>query len=227
MLVHHLAKLENYPEYEELRHPLDVLTHQQDAWPTGAGIILSANCSDEAVNRALPRFLARYPTPQSMNGATVESVVPLLPAISHRGHKAEYLTHWANYLIERNGQVDNSITVLTRVRGIGRKSAALILHQLKGNDEGFPLDTHALRVLDRLAWFPPTRNAKVRERQLLQEVPLGSRYRVFLKLTLHGRLICDAARPQCQSCRLQQECAFGKNQLSCAAGLKIEYASGG
>lgn len=207
--MHLLTELEDYPEYRDQRHPLNVLASPHDAWSTGAGVILSANCSDDAVNRALPGFLAAHPTPQSMSTATVESIVPFLPAISHRGHKAEYLMHWAKYLVARNAQIDDSIAMLTRIRGIGRKSAALILHQLKGSDEGFPLDTHALRVLERLGWFPPTRNPEVREKQLLREVPSGGRYRLFLAMTLHGRRTCVAGVPRCQACRLRKVCAFG------------------
>lgn len=205
-----LRRIEEYPEYVGLRHPLDVLASPHGPWEVGAGVILSANCSDAAVNRALPKFLTAFPSPDSAGSATVNAIVPLLPGISHRGHKAEYLIAWAKYLVEKRGDVGDSVQALTHVRGIGRKSAALILHEIKGIDEGFPLDLHALRVLDRLGWFPVTRNPVVREKQLLGEVPVGHRHQLFLSLTHHGRQICLARDPKCNECRLRDDCAAAR-----------------
>jgi endonuclease-3 len=202
-----LRRIEEYPEYVCLRHPLDVLANSHEPWEVGAGVILSANCSDAVVNSVMPKFLASFPTPDSGRMATVKAIVPLLPGISHRGHKAEYLIAWANFLVERGGEIGDSVQGITLVRGIGRKSAALILHRIKGSDEGMPLDTHALRVLDRLGWFPATRNPAVREEQLLREVPPGHRHRLFLALTHHGRQICLARDAKCDACRLRDECA--------------------
>jgi len=205
-----LRRIEEYPEYAGLRHPLAVLASPHGPWEVGAGVILAANCPDAVVNRVLPRFLAAFPTPHSFRTATVSEIVPLLPGISHRGHKAEYLIAWARHLVEKRGDIGESLQALTKIRGIGRKSAALILHQVRGSDEGMPLDTHALRVLDRLDWFPATCNPAVREKQLLREVPVGHRYRLFLSLTHHGRQICLARDPNCNECRLRQECAAAR-----------------
>jgi endonuclease-3 len=218
-----LREIEEYPQYAGLRHPLDVLASPHGPWEVGAGVILSADCADANVNLTLPKFLAVFPTPDSARVATVKAIVPHLPGISHRGHKAEYLICWANYLVERGGDVGNSVQALTQVRGIGRKSAALILYRIKGIDEGMPLDTHALQVLDRLGWFPATRNPAVREKQLSSEVPVGHRHRLFLSLTHHGRQICLAHDPQCGACCLREQCAAARQNLSiehAAADLK-------
>lgn len=209
-----LRRIEEYPEYVGLRHPLDVLSSPHGPWEVGAGVILAANCSDVVVNGALPKFLTAFPTPENARVATVNSILPHLPGISHRGHKAEYLIAWAKYLVERGGDVGESVQALTQVRGIGRKSAALILYRIKAIDEGMPLDTHALRVLDRLGWFSATRNPVVREKQLLKEVPVGHRHRLFLSLTHHGRRICLAHDPKCSECRLHDECASARQNSS-------------
>ena len=209
-----LKEIEEYPEYAGLRHPLDVLASAHAPWEVGAGVILSADCADATVNRTLPQFLAAFPTPDSARIATVNAIVPHLPGISHRGHKAEYLVAWAKYLAERGGDIGDGIQALTQVRGIGRKTAALILYRIKGIDEGMPLDTHALRVLDRLGWFPSTRNPAVREKQLLREVPAGHRHRLFLSLTHHGRQVCLARNPKCSECRLRDECDAARRYSS-------------
>jgi len=209
-----LKEIEEYPEYAGLPHPLDVLASAHAPWEVGAGVVLSADCADAIVNRTLPQFLAAFPSPDSARVATVKAIVPHLRGISHRGHKAEYLIAWAKYLLERGGDIGDSVQTLTQVRGIGRKTAALILHRIKGIDEGMPLDTHALRVLDRLGWFPPTRNPAVRERQLLKEVPAGHRHRLFLSLTHHGRQVCLARSPRCSECRLRDGCAAARPDSS-------------
>lgn len=205
-----LQRIEEYPEYVGQRHPLDVLANSHEPWEVGAGVILSANCSDTIVNGVLPQFLRAFPTPERARNATVSEIIRYLPRISHRGHKAEYLIAWAKFLIEKGGEVGESVQALTQIRGIGRKSAALILHRIKGIDEGMPLDLHALRVLDRLGWFPATHNPAVREKQLLRYVPVGHRHRLFLSLTHHGRQICLARAPKCIECRLRNECAAAR-----------------
>lgn len=209
-----LREIEEYPEYVGLRHPLNVLASPHGPWEVGAGVILSADCADAAVNRTLPKFLALFPTPESARAVTVNAIVPHLRGISHRGHKAQYLIAWSKHLVERGGDIGDSVQTLTQVHGIGRKSAALMLYRIKGIDEGIPLHTHALRVLDRLGWFPVTRNPAVREKQLLREVPAGHRHRLFLSLTHHGRQICLARDPQCNECRLQRECAAARQNSS-------------
>ena len=209
-----LGKIAAYPEYVGRRHPLNVLATPHSPWEVGAGVILSADCADASVNKTLPELLAVFPTPNSAQDATISVIIPHLRGISHRGHKADYLIAWARYLVESGGDVGNSVQALTQVRGLGRKSAALILYRIKGVDEGMPLDTHALRVLDRLGWFPATRNPAVREKQLLREVPAGHRHRLFLALTHHGRQSCLAHDPKCSGCRLREDCVAARQNLS-------------
>ncbi len=209
-----LQRLEQYPDYLGLGHPLNVLATPHGPWPTGAGVILAAHCTDAAVNRALPGFLEIFPTPESAQDKTVDDLVPFLSGISHNGRKAQSLIAWARYLADRRGDIEPTIEALRRVRGIGRKSAALILYRIKGIDAGMPLDTHALRVLERLGWFPPVRNPAVREKQLLAMVPEGHRNRLFLTLTHHGRQVCRALNPGCGNCRLQAECHTVHQNLS-------------
>ena len=100
-----LQRLERYPEYRGLGHPLDVLATPHGPWPTGAGVILAAHCTDAAVNRALPGFLEIFPTPESAHDKTVDDLVSYLPGISHSGRKAQYLIAWARYLVGRRGDI--------------------------------------------------------------------------------------------------------------------------
>ena len=209
-----LQRIERYPEYLVLAHPLDVLATPNSAWAVGAGVILAAHCRDATVNSMLPAFLETFPAAESARDKTVAELVPFLRGISHSGRKAEYLLGWARYLQSRDGDIETNLEALCRLPGIGRKGAALILYRLKGIEAGMPLDTHALRVLERLGWLTPTRNPAVREKQVLAEVPEGHRYSLFLALTHHGRQVCRAQNPACSRCRLQWECQSAPNNRS-------------
>lgn len=203
-----LLHLDQYAGYLQLRHPLTILEKTHDPWPIGVATILSAHCTDGAVNRTMPRFLQNFPTPDSVVGKARNHLVRWLRGISQGGVKSDYILGWASYLRERNGEIEPSIDALTRIRGIGRKTAAIILYRVKGLDEGLPLDIHALRVLDRLGWFPKTKNPFVREKQLLPIIPEGRRHRLHLILTHHGRLVCHAQKPDCDACKLRSVCNF-------------------
>lgn len=203
-----LIHLDQYAEYLQLRHPLTILEETHEPWPIGVATILSAHCADAAVNQAAPGFLETFPAPDSVIGKTRDNLISWLPRISHRGIKSDYILDWASYLVERRGDIEPSIASLTRIRGIGRKTAAIILYRVKGIDEGLPLDIHALRVLDRLGWLAQTRNPSVREKQLLQIVPEGGRYRLHLIFTHHGRRVCHAQKPDCELCKLRSVCSF-------------------
>ena len=94
--------------------------------------------------------------------------------------------------MERNNRPAATIGELTEVKGIGRKTAAIILYTALGVDEGIPLDTHALRVIDRVQCCPALKNPNAIEKKLLAEFPQGARYNLHLVLTLHGRKTCQA-----------------------------------
>lgn len=207
-IVDLLSQLDQYAGYLQLRHPLTILEETREPWPIGVATILSAHCTDAAVNQAAPGFLQNFPAPDSVIGKTRDNLIRWLPRISHRGIKSDYILNWASYLVERNGDIEPCIDGLTRIKGIGRKTAAIILYRVKGIEEGLPLDTHALRVLDRLGWLPQTRNPSVREKQLLVIVPEGRRHRLHLILTHHGRQVCHARIPDCDACKLRDACNF-------------------
>jgi endonuclease-3 len=172
----------------------------------GVAVILSAHCTDAAVNKVMGPLAAQFPAPSSMVGRTRGDVIPFLPGISHSGNKSDYLINWAKYLVERNNRPAATIGELTEVKGIGRKTAAIILYTALGVDEGIPLDTHALRVIDRVQCCPALKNPNAIEKKLLAEFPQGARYNLHLVLTLHGRKTCQARSPRCADCCIADCC---------------------
>lgn len=203
---------DRYAAYMAMPHPLQILNTSKDPWSTCLALISAAHCTDAAVNKMLPNFLKVYPDYKSVAGKTKEDLIPLLPGISHSGNKAEYILNWAKYLNDSNGMADMSIAALTKVKGIGRKTAGILQFTVSGIDEALPLDVHCLRILDRLDWFKPTKNADVREKQLLPLIPIGKRFQTFTILTQHGRHVCGALQPKCSVCLFKDVCAFQLNR---------------
>ena len=202
-----LCKLvEGSRAYLKKGHPLDAINQTKDAWVLGAAVILSAHCTDAAVNKVVGPLVVKFPAPSSMIGCTRDDVLPLLPGISHSGNKSDYLINWAAYLVEQNNQPATTIGELTEVKGIGRKTAAIILYTALGVDEGIPLDTHALRILERVQYCPTSKSPTVIEKKLLAEFPAGERYKLHLILTLHGREVCRAQAPHCADCCIADCC---------------------
>lgn len=209
--------LELYNDYLQLKHPLDVLA-TKDPWKVAVGLVLAAHCSDAAVNKVAPGFFKQFPNWKSVLGKTRDDLIPFLPGISHTGNKSDYIINWANYLEAHGGDIEPTIDALTQIKGFGRKTAGILLFTVKGIDEAIPLDTHALRILDRLGWFPTTKNPDVREKQLLPWIPTGRRFATFTILTQHGRHICGAKIAQCGECKLRPRCAFGQPRPSSSSG---------
>jgi endonuclease-3 len=207
--------LSRYADYLGHSHPLFALEDERSPWFYTASVILSGNTTDAAVNAIMPAFKERFPTPESIleEGVNADIIIPFLRAINHNGAKSDYLQNAARHIIEHKGETAQTMAGLTKVKGIGRKSAAIILYHLYGVDEGFPLDTHCNRVLKRLGWFTE-RNPKSLENALLRVFPEGSRHKGYLILTHHGREVCSPAAPQCSTCRLANHCAFAKAQTS-------------
>lgn len=202
-----LSKLvEASPSCAQEAHPLSILNQSKDPWALGAAVILSAHCTDAAVNKVMDSLLARFPTPESITGARRDDIVPLLPGISHGGNKADYLVNWARHLLRKTSRVAPTIGELTKVKGIGRKTASIILHAAWGLDEGIPLDAHCQRILERIGYLPGTPNPNTLEQALLAEFSEGQRYGLHLILTLHGRKVCTGRAPRCGDCCIKECC---------------------
>lgn len=193
----------------KLPHPLHILDQSKDPWQVSVAVILSGHCTDAAVNKVLPNLFAAFPTYQKLlsDNPSKDKVVKLLPGISHSGNKTDYLFNVARYLQDHKGQFPQSLEEITAIKGIGRKTGGIILYRCYGIDEGFPLDTHCLRVLQRLEWFSQT-SPKSLERALLIEIPSGWRNKAHIILTQLGRSICTAAQPLCSQCPLSGSCRY-------------------
>ncbi len=168
--------------------------------------ILSAQCTDARVNMVTPALFARFPTAESLATAKQEEVEELIKSAGFFRSKAKSLIGMATALAERHGgAVPQTMEELTRLSGVGRKTANVILGNAFGLNEGIVVDTHVTRLSQRLGWTRETDAVKI-EQALIPLVARDRWTKLSHLLIDHGRAICDARAPRCGACFLARTC---------------------
>ncbi|MGI8792195.1 MAG: endonuclease III [Acidimicrobiales bacterium] len=177
------------------RNPFELLT----------ATILSAQSTDEMVNRVTPELFRRWPTPAELAAAPVEEVEDVVHATGFFRQKARSIQGMAAALgDDYDGEVPRSMADLVKLPGVGRKTANVVRSVAFGLP-GLPVDTHVGRLSRRLE-LVDTEDPVKAEAALNELVPAKFRGLFSLRLILHGRQVCTARRPQCESCVLQDFC---------------------
>jgi endonuclease-3 len=190
----------------------------RSAFELAVATILSAQCTDERVNQVTPRLFERYPDARALAAAPPADVEEIIRSTGFFRAKTRSITGFAGALVERHGgEVPRTMEALVPLPGIGRKTANVVLGHAFGVNEGIAVDTHVLRVTNRLGLAESDDPAKV-EQQLMALVPRERWTRTTDLLIFHGRKVCDARRPACGVCPLFAECAWESRQ-AWAAGV--------
>ncbi|HVF13253.1 MAG TPA: endonuclease III [Acidimicrobiales bacterium] len=167
--------------------------------------ILSAQTTDENVNRATPALFARYPTPADLAAADPEELERLVHSTGFFRSKSRSLMGMAAALEERfGGEVPIAMADLVTLPGVGRKTANVV-RSVGFGLPGLPVDTHVGRLTRRLGMTTELDPVRV-EAELNALVPARERGRLSLRLILHGRRICQARTPRCGDCLLADFC---------------------
>ncbi len=191
-------------EYPGTAKELCALDHE-NPFQLLAATILSAQTTDENVNKATPALFARYPTPSDLAHADPEEVERLVHSTGFFRNKTKSLLGMAQALEERfDGEVPTAIEDLVTIPGVGRKTGNVI-RSVAFDLPGLPVDTHVGRLSRRLKLTSETDPVKV-ERDLDAMVAPEERGALSLRLILHGRRVCDARRPRCGACVLADVC---------------------
>ena len=174
--------------------------------------ILSAQCTDERVNIVTPELFRRYPDAPSLAQAKNEDVEQVIRSTGFFRSKAKSLIGCAKGLVaEHGGQVPRDFDAMVRLPGVGRKTASVVLGHTYGIAEGIAVDTHVLRVSNRIGLAHAEEAHKVEE-QLMALIPRERWVRTTDLLIFHGRKICDARRPTCGSCPVFALCRWESRQ---------------
>jgi endonuclease-3 len=193
------------------------LSHR-NAFELAVATILSAQCTDERVNKVTPLLFARYPEARTLAAAPLADVEEIVRSTGFFRAKARSITGFARGLVERHGgEVPRTMEALVPLPGVGRKTANVVLGHAFDVNEGIAVDTHVLRVTNRLGLAKGDDPLKV-EAQLMKLVPRELWTRTTDLLIFHGRKVCDARRPACGVCPLFAHCAWESRQ-AWAAGV--------
>jgi endonuclease-3 len=167
--------------------------------------ILSAQSTDEMVNKVTPGLFAVYPDPESMAAASPQAIEPLVQNLGLFRNKAKSLHGMAVALIERHdGEVPTTHEELTALPGVGRKTANVV-RSVAFRLPGLPVDTHVGRITKLLGLTTQSDPVKV-EHELGAMLPPADWGDFSLRTILHGRAICIANRPRCEICPLNDYC---------------------
>lgn len=171
---------------------------------------LSAQCTDERVNKVTPALYARFPTLESFAEADPKEVGAYIHSCGFYNGKARDIVACAQQLMERHGgKVPGTMEELTALPGVGRKTANLILGDVFGQP-AYVCDTHCIRITNLLGLTDSKDPAKVEE-QLRPLLPPAESNNFCHRLVLHGRAVCIARRPQCDKCVLNVCCKHYKD----------------
>jgi endonuclease-3 len=177
-----------------------------NAYELLAATILSAQCTDKRVNMVMPEFRKVFPNPKSLANAELEDIEDVIKTTGFYHQKAKSLKSMATDIVEKfGGKVPESMEELTTLRGVGRKTANVVLGDAFGKAEGIAVDTHVTRLSGRLGLSKESDPGKI-ERDLMQ-LAKPSQWRLTSHvLILHGRAICDARKPKCSQCVVKELC---------------------
>ncbi len=168
--------------------------------------MLSAQCTDAAVNRATPALFARFPTPAALAAAPPGEVEALLGTLNFFRTKAKALVGLSAALEERHGgEVPADLDALTALPGVGRKTANVVLGVGFGVADGVVVDTHVKRIAARLGLTRETDPVPI-EQDLLKLLDEPDRVLFTHRIIDHGRAVCTARRAFCERCVLAAHC---------------------
>lgn len=168
-------------------------------------VILSAQCTDRRVNVVTPPLFERFPAPEDLASASFDDVYPYIKSVSYPNAKARHLIAMAQMLLaDYNGEVPSDIDALMRLPGVGRKTANVIASVVYDKPV-IAVDTHVFRVAHRLGLSNGSTPYAV-EQDLEKYIPVEQRAISHHWLILHGRYVCVARKPKCESCPLTEWC---------------------
>lgn len=180
------------------------LTHR-NTFELLIAVILSAQCTDAAVNKVTPALFDRYPTPEALADAAIGDIEFLIRTLGLFRAKTKSLKRCAGQLVDEfAGAVPSAMEDLIKLAGVGRKTANVIRGHAF-NLPGIAVDTHCGRLSRRLGLTRQHNPTKV-EKDLARILPPAEWTGFSHRLILHGRRVCDARRPACERCTISDLC---------------------
>lgn len=169
-------------------------------------VMLSAQCTDERVNKTTPELFKKYGTAEEMAVADIKDLEKIIHPCGFYKNKAKNMKACSSKLVEEfGGVVPDSMEQLQSLPGVGRKSANVVMLEAFHNPQGIAVDTHAKRIANKIGFSKETEPEKI-EQDLLKVIPKEYYYDVNHLFVWHGRKTCDARKPDCENCTVKEYC---------------------
>lgn len=170
--------------------------------------VLSAQCTDERVNKVTKVFFKKYKAPEEIANLSVEKIEKEIRSTGFFRNKAKNIKALCeSIIVNYDGKVPDNLRDLVKLPGVGRKTANVVLGEIFNKPEGVVVDTHVRRLSNRLG-LTKSQNPVVIERNLMETLP--KKYWVVFAhwMIFHGRRQCKAQNPRCTDCALKRKCYY-------------------
>lgn len=171
-------------------------------------VILSAQCTDKRVNIVTKTLFKEFPTATEMSEASIEDIFEEIKSVTFPNNKAKHLSKMAKMLVnDYNGDVPKDIDEMQKLPGVGRKTAN-VMGVVVFDIPAMPVDTHVFRVSARIGLVKNAKTPLDTETQLVKHFPKELLAIAHHWIILHGRYVCKARKPICDTCGISKYCAF-------------------
>jgi endonuclease-3 len=200
----------NWPEavkplltlYKGKKHPL----HYENLYQLVVMVVLSAQDSDRHINKIAPALFTAFPDMSALADASENTLSPYISEVRNFGNKLSWLLNMAKQL-QKDSNIPLTHDGLTALKGIGSKSANVILREAGKPPEGIIVDLHVVRVAPRLGIVREQKNPKKIEKQLMEQLPKNE-WDAGMAMSFLGREICRPSNPKCPVCVMNKVCAY-------------------
>lgn len=191
-------------KYKGKKHPLEY----HNLYQLMVMVVLSAQDSDANINKIAPALFETYPNMESLAVSNVKALIPYISKVRNFGTKANWLLEIAQ-TIQKDENIPLTMEGLVALKGIGRKSANVIMREAKIPAEGIIADLHVIRVAPRIGLISETKDGIKAEKQLMQVLPKEIWGEIGMAISFLGREICRP-QPKCEECPINSICAYYK-----------------
>lgn len=169
-------------------------------------VILSAQCTDERVNKTTPSLFAKYSTPEDFANIDILELENLIHPCGFYKNKAKNIKATAQIIVDKyNGEVPQTMEQLMQLPGVGRKTANVVMLEAFDKPQGIAVDTHCKRIANKIGLSSQKEPEKI-EKDLLSLIPSKYYKDVNHVFIWHGRNICIARKPNCEDCPINKLC---------------------
>jgi endonuclease-3 len=191
-------------KYKGRKHPLD----HHNLYQIMVMVVLSAQDSDAHINKIAPALFEVYPNMEALSVSNVEALIPHISTVRNFGNKANWLIEIAQ-TIKKDENIPLTMDGLTALKGIGRKSANVIMREANVPAEGIIADLHVIRVAPRIGLISESKDGNKVEKQLMQVLPKSIWGEIGMAISFLGREICRPT-PKCPECPINGICIYYK-----------------